>query len=151
MEVHLLRHAQSIANMSYTTQKNVPLSEKGFRQASSLSGHFDIVLCSPMLRARQTLEHSKITYDKLVIVHEAKEVINDPSDCLDDEPMHQESDKSSRARASIVYNALKQYKGQTVLLVSHYELLALLTGMYASAEYFSNAEMKRVKFKDVKP
>ncbi len=37
-------------------------------QASRVSGHYDVVLCSPMRRTRETLQNSNITYDKLVRV-----------------------------------------------------------------------------------
>ncbi len=43
-----------------------PLTEEGKLQASRVTGHYDVVLCSPLKRTRETLENSKITYNKLV-------------------------------------------------------------------------------------
>ncbi len=54
-------------------------------QASRVSGHYELVLCSPMRRARQTLKYSNITYDKLEILHEAREKRRVQSDYLEGE------------------------------------------------------------------
>ena len=67
-EVHritFLRHAQSIANQGRIVQgqQNSPLSELGIRQARALGKYwaaegitFDHILCSPLQRARMTVE-----------------------------------------------------------------------------------------------
>ncbi len=71
-QVTLLRHAESMANVANTMGKepinmyDAPLSDEGKQQASRVTGHYDVVLCSPMRRTRETLQNSSITYDKLV-------------------------------------------------------------------------------------
>ena len=75
VKVYLLRHAESEFQVNFPddTVYDVPLSEKGHEQASQVQGHFELALCSPLMRARQTLESSKITYDKMEIIQEARE------------------------------------------------------------------------------
>ncbi len=61
-ELWLLRHGQTDLNVSgvYFGLTDVPLNESGRMQAQTLSGHlngpFDLLLTSPLLRARQTAE-----------------------------------------------------------------------------------------------
>lgn len=64
--VHLLRHCESLFNTGDdTASTDVPLSAKGEHQASKLTGEFDLVIVSPLRRAEQTLELSKIRWHQL--------------------------------------------------------------------------------------
>jgi broad specificity phosphatase PhoE len=63
--ITLLRHAESVGNARgyYQGQHDFPLTEKGIQQAESLSYHWqqigktiDLVISSPLARARQTAE-----------------------------------------------------------------------------------------------
>jgi broad specificity phosphatase PhoE len=65
--VTLLRHAQSTSNDRSNHCIDPALTRKGLNQALSLSGHYDLVLCSPLRRTMETLSCSSITYDHLVI------------------------------------------------------------------------------------
>ena len=42
------------------------LTNKGRNQAKKVSGHFDVVLCSTLTRAKETLELSNVSYDHAV-------------------------------------------------------------------------------------
>ena len=53
MAVTVLRHCESTFNADpASAQKDCPLSPAGERHASTLRGHYDLVLVSPLLRAR---------------------------------------------------------------------------------------------------
>ncbi len=60
--VHLIRHAESTANIDLPTEDHfsIPLTEKGKRQSEALSqdlpGKPDLILLSSFLRAKQTAE-----------------------------------------------------------------------------------------------
>ena len=81
-EIFILRHGQSEFNAGNLDAYDAALTELGRKQASEVTGHFDIVLCSPLTRAKQTLQFSKITYDKLEIISDARERKKDKSDFI---------------------------------------------------------------------
>uniref|UniRef100_A0A1I8GMF0 Histidine phosphatase family protein n=2 Tax=Macrostomum lignano TaxID=282301 RepID=A0A1I8GMF0_9PLAT len=127
-KVYFCRHAQSTFNSSGDNSPDVPLSSAGEAQARQLSGHFSLVLCSPMRRAQLTLRLSEITYDRLETVQELREQLNEGSDLLPGEGYEKlgESDASLASRVSQVRNRLLQEladnKSQAdfrILVVSH--------------------------------
>ncbi|PAA69313.1 hypothetical protein BOX15_Mlig014642g1, partial [Macrostomum lignano] len=78
--VYFCRHAESRHNAFGDNSVDVDLSERGESQARALTGEFDLVLCSPMRRARRTLDLSGIRYQRLEIVPQMREWIFDLSD-----------------------------------------------------------------------
>ena len=73
MRVDFLRHAESIFNRDLTSEKDCALTDKGIQQASQVTGEYDIVICSIMKRACQTLENSQITYGRLLFTDLCRE------------------------------------------------------------------------------
>jgi broad specificity phosphatase PhoE len=67
MTVYLIRHAQSKHNAFGTLLPNIDLSDYGKIQAKSLAGSPKLVIVSPLQRAWQTLEHSNIKYNHLMV------------------------------------------------------------------------------------
>lgn len=74
-KLYLIRHAQSMYNAYRVQTPDADLSEEGIEQAKAVNCdiEFDMVVCSPMLRCRKTLEHTGIKYKKLVIKQIARE------------------------------------------------------------------------------
>lgn len=69
-----IRHATSTYNESGDESPNVPLSENGKQQAKTkLIGKVNLVLCSTMKRARQTLDESSIEYEEVIFTDLARE------------------------------------------------------------------------------
>ncbi len=66
-EVYLLRHGQSEFNAGNHDVYDAQLTPEGRRQAKQVKGHWDHVICSPLTRARQTLELANIKYDNLQV------------------------------------------------------------------------------------
>ena len=60
MNITVMRHAQSTHNASGDNSWNVGLTEEGRLQAREVSGEYDLVICSTLRRAQQTLEFSSI-------------------------------------------------------------------------------------------
>ena len=50
---------------------NAEVTERGKEQASAVDGHYNLVVCSTLTRAKQTLQYSRITYNKLIYLEEA--------------------------------------------------------------------------------
>jgi broad specificity phosphatase PhoE len=85
-QIYFTRHAESKVKSDFVHHSaDSPLSELGYRQAAKLTGHFDLVLCSPLHRALETLRCSKITYNRLQIVPRLREFKLSRSDCFTSE------------------------------------------------------------------
>ncbi len=56
-QIYILRHAHSKANQG-EKMIDAPLSELGKLQASTVTGHFDLVICSIMTHTKETLKYS---------------------------------------------------------------------------------------------
>ena len=70
MRIYVIRHGQSEANLknAHAGWSQVPLTEKGIAQAQAVQPrlrelHFDKVIVSDLLRARQTAENALPSYD----------------------------------------------------------------------------------------
>ena len=131
MRVYLLRHGESIHNAKGYSGKDCPLTDRGKMQASSISGSFDIVICSSLKRARQTLENTKIKYTCLYISELCRELKTDIADVKEDEPdeFKRETQSELSKRARVFKNILKTFpKDKKILVVSHGIFLAELIG-----------------------
>ncbi len=135
-QITVLRHGESLANVAkYITKVpyhhyDAALTEQGKLQASRVSGHFDLVLCSPMKRARQTLKYSKITYDKMEILTEAREKKRVQSDFMEGEDFSQEeTPREFLKRVNKLRKTLLEYCSNydKVLLVTHKWVFRFLT------------------------
>ena len=73
LDVYLLRHGESEYNAGNITKFDPELTEKGKEQASKVTGNFNVVICSTLTRARQTLDISQITWDQLIMSEDVRE------------------------------------------------------------------------------
>ena len=124
MSITLLRHASSTFNEGNQTEKDCGLSETGKLQAESISGHYDIVIVSVMRRARETLEYSNITYDRLIESALFREKMDSICDYLEDESEgYKESHNTAIFRANTARGYLKIIQSENpeanILVVSH--------------------------------
>ncbi len=132
VKVYLLRHAESEFQVNFPkdTVYDVPLSAKGHEQASKIQGHFDLALCSPLMRARQTLESSKITYGKMEILPEARERKTFKGDFFEGENFQEvEPLPQFVLRVKKLTDILKRHceKHERVVLVCHWWIGKILT------------------------
>lgn len=76
--VHFLRHGQSLFNIGIQGP-DPGLTDEGKRQASMVSGEYDLVIVSGFLRTIETLEHSKIKYRERIICELCREIKGESS------------------------------------------------------------------------
>ena len=117
------------------------LTLKGQEQAAALSGHYDLVVCSPLTRARQTLEHSNITCDKLIVSLEAREVRNnDKRNYLADEKQQIEMERDFIKRCLKLKRKVLEYTEfyKTVLVIGHCMTLFYLTALDETGDIHAN-------------
>ena len=128
-EIFILRHGQSEFNAGNLDVYDAALTELGRKQVSEVSGHFDFVLCCPLTRAKQTLHFSKITYDKLEVMSDARERKKDKSDFFPCEEMKTESIEELIQRVQRLKTDLQSYRKTytRILVVGHWWIFKFLT------------------------
>jgi broad specificity phosphatase PhoE len=120
-KIDLLRHAESMYNKYHLQEYDVELTMNGKLSANRLKGHYQLVICSSLKRARQTLDYSHITYDKLIVsdlIREKKTVIGDH---FHYEELTQESYRDMYERIDKFRDILNEYAKiyNSILVVSH--------------------------------
>ncbi len=139
MEISFLRHAESLHNCCESNEPNVGLSAKGIRQASKLSGHYDIVICSPLRSCLDTIVNSKITYDQLLIDYLVRELVEEPCDILDNEIFDIETEDNLLKRIYFFKQNMKLLYGNkklNILVVTHSVFIWHLTSYIFDKERF---------------
>jgi broad specificity phosphatase PhoE len=155
MRLILVRHGETEANITKIIQGHTQgeLNQKGLEQAGKVAErlkgeHFDVIISSDLKRAKQTAEainkfHSmEIIFSKQVRERHCGVYENGPSSkYLDDRdksgvsptefrPEGGESHADLRERVKKFFNSIfPQYKGKTVLIVSHGGFLNQLVGL----------------------
>ncbi len=149
--IYLLRHCQSEYNAGNKRAIDPMLTEFGFRQASRLQGHFDVVLCSPLTRAIQTLHGSHITYGRLMIMSELREWRQASCDFFPQElalGMPMETPDSARHRIAFVLDRARDLAagGNKVLLIGHIGYFKLMTKKKQKGWELNNGQMVKYSF-----
>lgn len=139
--IDLLRHCESIFNAFGHDVKDCSLSQLGKEQAKNIKGKYDLVVLSPLERARQTLELSNITYDKLEVNGLAREYKIDMCDFLEEENFVVETEEELVIRAEKLKKYLidlvqKNKPGYKILLISHYDIIWHMTSTIEFGENF---------------
>jgi len=156
MKIYLLRHTETHNpdNIDYY-RTDLELSKKGKKQAKELvkklnRHRFDVIFASPMKRTRQTispflktLENPKVIYENLIIERDAGEFngkypkrffinycLNNNLNRISFRPKNGESLLDVAERAKEFLRLIKKnYKGKSVLVVSHGNVLRCLEGL----------------------
>ena len=128
--MYLIRHAESTFNRFGDSSPDVPITDHGITQAKTIQLSVDIVICSPLLRARQTLEHSNITYKQLIVYDPCREHLNgNPVNYKHGEPVTVEENFPSRVESTKNY-LLETGKEGTVAMITHHDFIHRMTGHY---------------------
>jgi broad specificity phosphatase PhoE len=126
MEVTFLRHAQSIFNRDLTSKKDCELTDYGIEQAKQIKGTYDIIICSILKRAKQTLQYSELNSKKLYFTDLCREVRRDICDFFEGEDeSNLESDEELQKRMKLFKEFLR-YKtnpGERVLVICHRDFI----------------------------
>lgn len=123
-----IRHALSVFNVMGKSRPDCSLAAAGIAQAKRVVGQFGHVVCSPMLRAKQTLELSSIQYSSLEYDEDAREKRDDPCDFFPHEPAVRETHIQFANRMKRLNDKLASLEewNSSVLLVAHaYVILAI--------------------------
>ncbi len=133
-----MRHATSVYNQYNDDIIDCELSEDGIKQASELTGHYDLVITSTLKRSIQTLEYSQITYNEKLLLDMVREHKTDICDFLEGEPIIKETKEELKERIDLFrdfinYLALKY---QSILIISHADFIWHLTSKEIEDELF---------------
>jgi broad specificity phosphatase PhoE len=131
MVIYLMRHAESEWNIDpSSTRKDPSITENGRIQASQVELQVDVLYCSPLRRAKETLECSKIKAEKIIEWIDLREVGKDPCDFLEFEQVIVESVENIKRRVEIVLEKMKELskEDKVVLFLGHSDLFYHLTG-----------------------
>lgn len=123
-----VRNAQSMFDSLGRSRPDCSLSATGIKQSKLLMGHFCHIVCSPMVRAQQTLKLSRLAYSSHETDDDAREKRDRACDFTTHEPTLRETHIAFASRIQR-FNAklcLLESVHEQVLLVSHaYVILAL--------------------------
>jgi broad specificity phosphatase PhoE len=131
MHIYVLRHGQTDRNAhGYSNVYDISLNKFGKEQAARLEGYYDVVICSNLRRAKQTLEHSKIKYGRIQPSELCREQRLEISDLLEGETLGApETSDHLKQRANKFKDLLRLYpKTKKILVISHHHFLMELTG-----------------------
>ena len=119
--ITFLRHGQSEFNAGNHNVFDAKLTEFGKKQASQVEGHFDLVICSTLTRTQETLDHSKISYDELKLLEEAREKRCNICDFLPGEDPVMESNAEMTRRMTKLKEILSELSKSysDILLIGH--------------------------------
>ena len=126
MEVTFLRHAQSIFNRDLTSEKDCELSPYGIQQAEKLTGFYDVIFCSILKRAKQTLLHSQINSKQLHFTDLCREVRRDICDFLqgeDETQLETEKELQTRIKHFKEFVRSKTKPGEKILVICHRDFI----------------------------
>lgn len=116
IKVAFFRHGPSTFNINGDLSPNVPLTEDGKKLCSSMKGRIDLVICSTMRRARETLDNSEIVYKRVVYTDLCRELLDgNTSNLYNGEDNTIESSKDIEDRVQQFKEFIKQQPEATVL------------------------------------
>lgn len=146
MEVTFLRHAQSIFNRDLTSEKDCDLTDVGIEQAKQIKGTYDVIICSIMKRAKQTLQYSELNCKQLYFTDLCREVRRDICDFMegeDETQLETEKEVQKRIRLFKQYLLSKVNPGEKILVICHRDFIHEIgTKKYPEPK---NAEMQTIQ------
>ena len=155
IDVHLLRHAESEYNAGRQNVYDPKLTSKGRKQAKEIGGHFNIVVCSTLTRARETLALSNISYDQVIFSDLVREFRTAKCDFLKKEAkkmnVAKETEEELEKRMTKVMEHIKNLFGSSpkcrILIVGHLVFFKHLMEKYdfaGKAMKLGNGEMSKI-------
>lgn len=133
-KITLMRHARSRFNDGLGDDYDCALSPMGIKQASQVTGEFDIVITSNLKRAQQTLQYSQIKYFQHLISDKCREVRNvSKCDYLLGEDLIEETPEQVAKRVHEFVKQLEQFHGN-ILVISHGLFLLYLMELIGNAK-----------------
>lgn len=130
MKVTLIRHGQSTYNSGENICLNSPLTKLGIEQSRGITGSYDLIITSNLLRSHQTLEYSNLRYKEMISVPLCRELMRGHlCDYLVGEDLDiYESDKDIKDRVDKFKELLSSKGDLKILVISHGLFICALTG-----------------------
>ena len=131
IKVFFIRHAESTWNAWGDKSKNSHITDKGKQQSSEVKGNFDLVICSNLTRAKETLEYSNLNYKEVIYSDLCMEIKNgSPCDYFQDEHVKIEGDKVNDRILELKNFIVEQSKiHKTIGIISHHCFVKKITGV----------------------
>lgn len=136
IKVAFFRHSQSTFNAKGDRSPNVPLTTEGVAMCGTMKGHVDLVICSTLRRARETLDNSGIVYKRVVYTDLCRELLDgNTSNLYNGEENTIESPEDIENRVIKFKEFIKSQKEATtndhvrIAVVSHGCFMYRLTGV----------------------
>lgn len=131
--ITLCRHAQSTYNAFGDTTRDCPITDHGKQHASEISGNYDLIICSTLRRARQTLDASSLVYKNILFTDLCREIRDgNPINLLsgEDKAVDNENAEQISARVDNFLKLLREMsqKYNKILVISHGVFLGYLSG-----------------------
>jgi broad specificity phosphatase PhoE len=130
-KVTFYRHAPSTFNIYGDISNDVPITEDGKVDAfTKIFGEFDIVICSTMKRARQTLDASRLIFKTVIFTDLCREILSgNPSNLYNGEENIKETEIDILNRMNkfkdLLYDLAKTH--QNIAVISHCVFLKIFT------------------------
>ena len=142
--ITLIRHSTSTFNENGDLTKDCPLTQSGKNLAKNLKGEYDLVVCSSLKRARQTLDESNLIYKNVIFTDLCRELRDGTPINLfkgESDDMLEESEESINKRLTEFKNLLKDYakKYSSIAVISHFGFLYGLT-----KKHFKNCHCMKI-------
>lgn len=134
MKVAFFRHAPSTFNVNGDLSPNVPVTEDGKNIAKAMAGHVDLVICSTLRRARETLDHSNLKYKKVIFTELCREILDGNTSNLynkEDNVVETEEDVNARIekfRTFLFSQPEISSEHTNIAVISHSTFLYKMTG-----------------------
>ena len=126
--IFVLRHAEAISNVMTTNEINPPLTKKGIEDCDKICGYYDHIICSPLLRCKQTIEHSNISYHEIEYLDLVREHMVEKCDLIrEGEGRENEIDILNRIELFKKHLKDKKYKKKSILICTHADFIWYLT------------------------
>lgn len=131
VSVTLIRHGQATHNIVWDGAKNTKLTNEGLHQVAQIKGEYNLVICSPLLRTKQTLSMSKIRYTRVFISNLCRELMSGhPANYFEYEDIIVETNEMFRDRVKKFIEYVKEYgkNHKRIAVVSHHDFIHALSG-----------------------
>ena len=131
--ITLIRHAESTFNAYGDLTRDCPITVKGMEFAKKISGKYDLVICSSLKRARQTLDASSLVYSNVFFSELCREVRDGvPINLYNGESTN--NDNETEEQINIRIEKFKSFLHDTkkacpnIAVITHYRFIEQLTG-----------------------
>ena len=142
MELYVVRHGQTEGNVNRIMDgiRDIPINENGRTQALNAKEvlkdvEFDMVICSPLIRTRQTMEiininNCPVIFEKRIMERDCGEFMGQSFDSLDRDLYWNYLDPTKYEKAELIKDFFKriydyldyikdEYRDKKILLVTH--------------------------------